>query len=67
VRLGAGGELVLGVGGGEIRQHKPVIYQEVDGVRQVIAGGYWIEDQQHVRFEVGAYDVSRPLWTGFGR
>ena len=61
VRLGAGGELVLGVGGGEIRQHKPVIYQEVDGVRQVIAGGYRIEDQQHVRFEVGAYDASRPL------
>jgi hypothetical protein len=61
VRLGAGGELVLGVGGGEIRQHKPVIYQEVDGVRQVIAGGYRIEDQQHVRIEVGAYDVSRPL------
>ena len=33
--------------GGEIRQHKPVIYQEVDGVRQAIAGGYRIEDQQH--------------------
>ena len=40
MRLDAQGELVLGVGGGEIRQHKPVIYQEVDGVRQEIAGGY---------------------------
>jgi hypothetical protein len=61
VRLGAGGELVLGIKGGEIRQRKPVIYQEVDGVRQAVAGGYRIEEQQHVRFEVGAYDVSRPL------
>jgi Beta-propeller repeat len=61
VRLGAGGELVLGVEGGEIRQRAPVLYQEVDGVRQAVAGGYRIEEQQHVRFEVGPYDVSRPL------
>jgi Beta-propeller repeat len=61
VRLAAGGELVLGVGGGEIRQHKPVIYQEVEGVRQKVAGGYRLEERNHVSFEVGAYDVSRPL------
>ena len=30
VRLDAGGELVLGVGGGEVRQGTPVIYQEVE-------------------------------------
>lgn len=38
VQLGAGGELVLAVGGGEIRQPKPVIYQEVEGVRQEVTG-----------------------------
>ena len=61
VRLGAAGDLVLGVGGGEIRQLKPVIYQEVDRVKKEIAGGYRIEGQAHVSFEVGTYDVSRPL------
>lgn len=32
------GDLVLHVPGGAIRQHKPVIYQEIDGIRQEIAG-----------------------------
>jgi hypothetical protein len=61
VRLGAEGDLVLGVGDGEIRQLKPVIYQEVDGVKKEIAGGYRIDGQAHVSFEVGRYDASRPL------
>jgi Beta-propeller repeat len=60
VHLDAGGELVLSVGGGEMRQRKPVIYQEVDGVRQGIVGGYRLEGH-HVSFAVGEYDVSRPL------
>src|SRR5712692_3987069 len=34
VRIDARGELVLGVEGGELRQHKPMVYQEVAGVRQ---------------------------------
>ena len=61
VRLGAEGDLVLGVGDGEIRQLKPVIYQELQGVRKEIAGGYRIDGEAHVRFEVGNYDVSRPV------
>jgi hypothetical protein len=36
-----------------MRQRKPVLYQEVDGVRQEIAGGYRLEGK-HVSFEVGA-------------
>ena len=36
VHIDARGELVLGVEGGEVRQHKPVVYQEVAGVK---AGG----------------------------
>lgn len=52
---------MLGVGGGEMRQLKPVIYQEVEGVRKEIAGGYRLEGKNHVSFEVGRYDVSRPL------
>ena len=32
VHIHARGELVLGLEGGEVRQHKPVVYQKVAGV-----------------------------------
>jgi hypothetical protein len=38
--LDSHGDLVLKTQNGEVRLQKPVIYQEVDGVRQEIAGGY---------------------------
>jgi len=55
------GDLVLHMGGGEIRQHKPLVYQEVDGVRQEIQGGYVTKDKYQVGFELGAYDATTPL------
>src|SRR5439155_18826573 len=36
----ANGDLILQTAGGELHLHKPLVYQEVDGVRQEIAGGY---------------------------
>src|SRR5437899_3145340 len=53
--------LVLYAPGGDIRQHKPVVYQEVDGIRQEIAGGYVRKGTTRVGFRVAAYDASRPL------
>lgn len=61
VRVSESGELVVAIDGGEIIQHKPVIYQNVDGVRQEIAGGYRLSDKHRVTFDVGAYDSSREL------
>ena len=61
VHIDARGELVLGVEGGEVRQHKPVVYQEVAGVRQEVAGRYVMKGKRHVGFRVAAYDPSRPL------
>jgi hypothetical protein len=55
------GDLLLDTAGGQVRQHKPLIYQEVDGVRQEIAGGYVLYDRQQVGFSVGAYDAKKPL------
>jgi hypothetical protein len=57
----AQGELVLPVGGGEIRQRKPLIYQEVNGVRHEVAGSYQLKDRDTVGFELADYDASRPL------
>ena len=61
ISINAQGELVLNLGGGEIRQPKPVIYQMVNGARQEISGGYRIVDAHTVAFAVGNYDHSLPL------
>jgi hypothetical protein len=60
IRLSHHGDLILTVGGSDLRQLKPVVYQEVDGVRHEIAGGYHV-DGNRVRFELGTYDASLPL------
>ena len=61
MRLDGDGELVLGVAGGEIRQQKPVIYQEVAGVKREVAGRYVMKGDNQVGIEVAAYDAGRPL------
>src|SRR6266705_3005321 len=61
IEIDAQGDLVLDAPGGAIRQHKPVIYQEIDGVRQEIAGSYVRKNANRVGFKVAAYDQSRPL------
>src|SRR6266513_2842997 len=55
------GELVLHTSGGDIRQHKPIIYQEIDGVRREIDGGYVRKGANRVGFQLAAYDTTRPL------
>ena len=61
VRLDASGELVLKIGGEEIRQHKPVIYQTINGVRKEIAGGYKLTGKTTAGFWIGEYDHAQPL------
>jgi len=67
--------LILYTGSGEVRLLKPQIYQETDGVRQLISGRYVFLGPEtpdselldselrtlEVGFEVAAYDISRPL------
>ena len=55
------GELVLQAGDSEIRQRKPFIYQEVDGVRHKVAGSYKVKNSNTVGFQLADYDTSRPL------
>jgi hypothetical protein len=61
LEIDAEGNLVLRAAGGDIRQHKPVIYQEIDGIRREIAGSYVRRGANRVGFKVAAYDSSRPL------
>jgi hypothetical protein len=40
---------------------KPVIYQDVDGVRKSVTGTYALRDGNRAGFQIGAYDPDRPL------
>jgi len=55
-RLDENGDLVLETAAGEIRQHKPVVFQDIKGYRKQIGGRYLIGENRVVRFEVGRYD-----------
>ncbi len=61
LEIDAEGDLVLHAPGGDIRQHKLVIYQEIDGARHEIDGGYVIKSGKRVGFKLAAYDTTRPL------
>lgn len=61
IKLADNGDLVLMAKGSELRQHKPVIYQEVDGQRAPVAGSFVIEGKNRVRFDIGEYDCGREL------
>jgi photosystem II stability/assembly factor-like uncharacterized protein len=61
MRIDANGDLVLDTSLGEVRQHQPVIYQEVSGIRKQLAGRYQIKGKHRVGFQVGDYDRRLPL------
>jgi hypothetical protein len=61
LELDAQGDLVLHTAAGEVREHKPVVYQEIVGVRQAIAGSYVLRSEAEVGFAVAQYDASQPL------
>ncbi|HEX2999281.1 MAG TPA: SBBP repeat-containing protein, partial [Armatimonadota bacterium] len=55
------GDLVLSVGDTPIRMHRPVIYQERWGQRQILAGGFQRRGRNSFGFRVAEYDHARPL------
>src|SRR5262249_22655511 len=55
------GDLILHTAKGHIRQRKPLIYQEDNGVRREIRGGFRLTEPNQVGFHVAAYDHTRPL------
>ena len=61
MRVDERGDLMLSVGGGEIRQRKPLVYQELNGVKKEVAARYTLSAERQVGFSVGEYDKSKPL------
>ncbi len=60
-KLDSEGNLVLALDGGEVRFHKPLIYQQRNASREEVAGVFVLGQDNEIGFEVGAYDASRPL------
>ncbi|WP_058185964.1 DUF7948 domain-containing protein [Terracidiphilus gabretensis] len=60
-RLADNGDLVLPVNGNEVRFDHPVVYQMVNGKRQVVDGSFDIVKNGNVSFHLGPYDHSREL------
>jgi hypothetical protein len=58
--LDATGNLRLRVRGGELVQPAPVIYQEMDGQRRPVEGGF-VLDGNRVGFRLASWDATRPL------
>jgi hypothetical protein len=61
VRVNAAGELVMRTGREEIRQPRPVVYQDVNGLQKPVKGGYRLTGRNTVGFRLDSYDRSLPL------
>jgi len=61
LNVDSAGNLVLTKGAGELRFQAPIVYQESDGRRARVLGGYVVRDTTHVGFAVGDYDTTKPL------
>lgn len=55
------GDLVLTSAVGDVHLRSPHIYQEANGVRRKVHGGYVIKSKNEVGFEVAEYDRRRAL------
>ena len=56
LRLDERGDLILATEQGEVRQHRPQIYQLSKGVRHTLSGGYRILDDHEVRLDIQSYN-----------
>ena len=61
VSIDKDGGLRLHTAAGDVRQYRPVVYQEIAEMRRPIGGRYVLRDDGAVAFEVDAYDREHPL------
>ena len=61
MEVDAAGDLVLHTAAGDVREHAPVLYQDIGGVRQAVEGGYVLLGDDRVGFRVGSYEPGRAL------
>ena len=59
--LNEGGDLLLRTEAGEALLRAPDIYQEIDGSRVAVKGGYDVRGESQIAFQVASYDPAKPL------
>jgi hypothetical protein len=55
------GDLLLRTAQGDLRQSKPIAYQERNGMREAVSASYIRKGVSGIGFQLGDYDRSRPL------
>jgi hypothetical protein len=61
MRADSAGNLTLSSSAGDLTLHKPVAYQERNGVRQLVDARFVLKANRQVGFELGKYDRTREL------
>lgn len=61
IKLARNGDLMLSTKTATVRHQKPLIYQEGNGTRTPVDGGYVLGSKGEVSFKLGTYDKTRPL------
>jgi len=61
MRVDEKGDLLLRTNAGEIRQSRPVVYQEINNARRIIPASYLIKGKNQIAFQIANYDRSKPL------
>jgi hypothetical protein len=61
IEIDSQGDLILRTRGGEIRQKRPLVYQEIAGIKKTIAARYLLKGVQGVSFQVADHDITKPL------
>ncbi|MBF0457671.1 MAG: SBBP repeat-containing protein [Nitrospirae bacterium] len=56
-----GSLIIASKGGSKMLMHKPLVYQETDGLRQEVRGRYSVSKGNRVSFNVAAYDKTKAL------
>jgi Calx-beta domain/Beta-propeller repeat/Domain of unknown function (DUF4214) len=60
-RISIDGDLVLRTPAGELREQRPVAYQNIDDEHRAVAARYVLLSHRRVGFELGSYDQTKPL------
>jgi hypothetical protein len=60
LKVNGQGDLIVSTANGDLVQHKPAVYQQVDGQRRMVDGGYVVRGTR-ARIKVSRYDHSLPL------
>lgn len=60
ISVAPSGDLIIKTGRGQVRQRKPIAYQDVGGVRHRVRAAFSLR-RGEISFSVGDYDRTRPL------